>query len=96
VRDHKALLLYYEGTVEDITQRRQFEEKLRDSEALYQSLVETLPQNIFRKDLQERFTFGNQQFCKVLGIRSRRLSARPISISFLASWPRNISGTIER
>jgi len=67
VRDQKNRLLYYEGTVEDITQRRDVEEKLRDSEALYQSLVETLPQNIFRKDLQERFTFGNQQFCKVLG-----------------------------
>jgi sigma-B regulation protein RsbU (phosphoserine phosphatase) len=67
VRDRAGRLTYYEGTVEDITQRRQVEEKLRDSEALYQSLVETLPQNIFRKDLQERFTFGNQQFCKVLG-----------------------------
>jgi phosphoserine phosphatase RsbU/P len=29
--------------------------------------VETLPQNIFRKDLQERFTFANRQFCKTLG-----------------------------
>ena len=60
-------LLYYEGTVEDITQRRQAEENLRNSEALYHSLVETLPQNIFRKDLQGRFTFANQQFCKILG-----------------------------
>jgi sigma-B regulation protein RsbU (phosphoserine phosphatase) len=67
VRDRTGRLIYYEGTVEDITQRRQVEEDLRNSEALYQSLVETLPQNIFRKDLQERFTFGNQQFCKVLG-----------------------------
>jgi sigma-B regulation protein RsbU (phosphoserine phosphatase) len=67
VRNMAGLLLYYEGTVEDITQRRQAEEKLRDSETLYHSLVETLPQNIFRKDLADRFTFANQQFCKVLG-----------------------------
>jgi sigma-B regulation protein RsbU (phosphoserine phosphatase) len=60
-------LLYYEGTVVDITQRREAEEQLRHSEALYHSLVETLPQNIFRKDLQGRFTFGNQQFCRILG-----------------------------
>jgi sigma-B regulation protein RsbU (phosphoserine phosphatase) len=53
--------------VEDITQRRQAEENLRNSETLYHSLVETIPQNIFRKDLQERFTFANQQFCKTLG-----------------------------
>jgi sigma-B regulation protein RsbU (phosphoserine phosphatase) len=67
VRDGHGQLLYYEGTVEDITQRRQAEQDLRNSEALYHSLVETLPQNIFRKDLQGRFTFGNQQFCKTLG-----------------------------
>ena len=69
IRDARGRLLYYEGTVEDITQRRQAEEKLRNSEALYHSLVETLPQNILRKDLQGRFTFANQQFCKMLGRR---------------------------
>ena len=66
IRDGEGRLLYYEGTVEDITQRRQAEEKLRNSEALYHSLVETLPQNIFRKDLQCRFTFANQQMCHTL------------------------------
>src|SRR3954465_4670864 len=59
VRDSQGRLLYYEGTVEDITHRRLAEVKLRDSEALYHSLVETLPQNIFRKDLEDRFTFAN-------------------------------------
>src|SRR5262249_49682564 len=67
VRNAENCVMYYEGTVEDITQRRQAEENLRNSENLYHSLVETLPQNIFRKDRQERFTFANQQFCKVLG-----------------------------
>lgn len=67
VRDAKCELVYFEGTVEDITQRRQAEENLRNSEALYHSLVETLPQNIFRKDLQNRFTFANHQFCSALG-----------------------------
>ena len=35
IRDRQGLLLYYEGTVEDITQQRSAEEKLRHSEALY-------------------------------------------------------------
>jgi sigma-B regulation protein RsbU (phosphoserine phosphatase) len=64
VRSTEGKLLYYEGTVEDITQRRQAEENLRNSETLYHSLVETMPQNVFRKDLQGRFTFANQQYCK--------------------------------
>ena len=67
IRGARGQLLYYEGTVVDITKRRQAEENLRHSEALYHSLVETLPQNILRKDPQGRFTFANQQFCKSLG-----------------------------
>jgi sigma-B regulation protein RsbU (phosphoserine phosphatase) len=67
VRDAQGRLLYYEGTVEDITQRRKAEEKVRLSEALYHSLVETLPQNIFRKNLQCKFTFANRRFCETLG-----------------------------
>ncbi len=67
VRDREGNILYYEGTVEDITDRRHNEENLRNSETLYHSLVETLPQNIFRKDLSEQFTFANQRFCQTLG-----------------------------
>jgi phosphoserine phosphatase RsbU/P len=67
VRDVRGHLLFYEGTVEDITERKRAEERLRNSETLYHSLVETLPQNIFRKDLYERFTFANQRFCMTLG-----------------------------
>src|SRR5260370_37755608 len=67
IRDTKGRLLYYEGTVEDITQRKLAQENLRNSESLYHSLVETLPQNIFRKDLQERFTFVNRRVCQTRG-----------------------------
>lgn len=67
VRDGENKLLYYEGTVEDITEKKRAEERLRNSEALYHSLVESLPQNIFRKDLNERFIFANQRFCATLG-----------------------------
>jgi sigma-B regulation protein RsbU (phosphoserine phosphatase) len=66
IRAAAGRLLYFEGTVEDITARRNAEENVRESEALYHSLVETIPLNIFRKDLQERFTFANQQFCKAI------------------------------
>ncbi len=63
VRDSNGQLLRYEGTVQDVTERKKSEQALRDSELLYHSLVESLPQNIFRKDRRGRFTFANQRFC---------------------------------
>ena len=50
------------GSHTDITPRKEMERRLRDEEALYHSLVETLPLNIFRKDRDGRFTFGNSRF----------------------------------
>ena len=46
--------------------RRETEEKLRDSEALYESLVETLPMNLFRKDRNGGVTFANRRYCQLL------------------------------
>ncbi len=66
VFNDKGAIEYFEGTVQDITQRKQVEFALRNSEILYHSLVESLPQNIFRKDITERFTFVNQKFCETL------------------------------
>jgi|GEM_PF-984414 len=48
-------------------ERKRSEAALRDSEASYQSLVESLPLQILRKDKQGRFTFANQRFCAEVG-----------------------------
>jgi PAS domain S-box-containing protein len=66
-KDDRGRVISYDGLVSDITARKVAEERLRRSEALYQSLVESLPQNIFRKDPQGRFTFVNRRFAAALG-----------------------------
>jgi len=66
-RDRKGLLVAYDGLIADITDRKLAEQRLVTSEAFYHSLVENLPQNILRKDLNERFTFANGRFCALLG-----------------------------
>jgi PAS domain S-box-containing protein len=67
IRDERGEVYRVAGIAEDVTDRKQVEEALRNSEALYHSLVESLPQNVFRKDLDGRFTFANRRFCGTLG-----------------------------
>src|SRR5260370_39963760 len=40
---------------------------MNDFQALYQSLVETLPVHIFCKDEEGGFNFGNSSYCAELG-----------------------------
>jgi len=51
---------------DELSQRRKVELALMESEAFYQSLVETLPVAMLRKDLQGRFTFANRLLCEAL------------------------------
>ena len=51
----------------EIADRLRAEQALRDSESLYHSLVENLPLNVFRKDLDGRFTFANSRFLATMG-----------------------------
>ena len=51
----------------EIAERRRAQEVLRDSEAIYSSLVENLPLHVLRKDSDGRFVFANQLFCELVG-----------------------------
>lgn len=50
-----------------LDQRKHIEDALRESEVFYHSLVESLPQTILRKDIEGRFTFASDSFCRELG-----------------------------
>jgi PAS domain S-box-containing protein len=51
----------------EIAEHLRAEDALQTSERFIRSLVESLPQNIVRKDLQGRFTFVNGFFCATIG-----------------------------
>lgn len=58
--------VYIFGAIVDVTERYRTEVALRNTQALYSSLVESLPLNVFRKDLDGKFLFANQQFCQTV------------------------------
>ncbi len=67
LRNRSGTIIGTLGISRDIGPQRRAEEEKRHSEALYRSLVDNLPQSFFRKDLDGRFVFANQQFCNTLG-----------------------------
>jgi PAS domain S-box-containing protein len=61
--DHDGKLIGLVGIGVDITERKQVEEELNKSRALFHSLVESIPHNVLSKDIAGRFTFANRQHC---------------------------------
>lgn len=61
-----SLMASFGSQIGQVLERQRVEKALRQSDALYQSLVDCLPQNIFRKDREGRLTFCNQRYCATL------------------------------
>jgi PAS domain S-box-containing protein len=60
VRDSDGNPMYVGGIGTDIS-------AIRESEALYSSLVESLPLHVIRKDIDGKVAFGNQRYCEAVG-----------------------------
>jgi PAS domain S-box-containing protein len=67
VRDGEGELLYLEGFVEDISERKLAEEKLHESQALLRAVTEDSPDPIFVKDRESRILLGNPALLRVWG-----------------------------
>ena len=67
VRDANGALLYYEGSVEDITQRKQAEAKLQESEQKLRQVIDLVPHFIFAKNKDGQFILVNQATAETYG-----------------------------
>lgn len=67
VRAADGSILYYEGTVEDISEERQAKAALLQREALLQNLLQTIPDSIWLKDIDGTYLTCNEAFAKTCG-----------------------------
>jgi PAS domain S-box-containing protein len=67
VRDADGEILYYEGSVADITARKQAEAALQASESRLRQMIDLVPHSIFAQDHEGRFILANQTLANALG-----------------------------
>jgi PAS domain S-box-containing protein len=66
-RDRKGVIRRIQGATQDISQRKQGEAKVRESEARYRSLFEHAPDGIVIADPEGTYLDANASICRMLG-----------------------------
>src|SRR5207247_3190682 len=82
IRDANGVVIYYQGTAQDITERRRAESVLRESEDKFRTLFESAPIGIALHDPSGKYVQTNQAYQQMLGYSGeelRELGARRIT-----------------
>jgi diguanylate cyclase (GGDEF)-like protein/PAS domain S-box-containing protein len=90
VCDESGTILFYEGTAVDITSRIEAEARLRQSEALYKTLVENCRDGVFLL-LHDHVKFANKALADLFGFELNDLRGRSY-LEFIAPESRELFG----
>ncbi|MFC1885631.1 PAS domain S-box protein [Thermodesulfobacteriota bacterium] len=63
----------FRGVTRDITDRKQMEKALRESEERYRTILESMEEGYFEVDLTGNYTFVNDAMCKIRGYPKEEL-----------------------
>jgi diguanylate cyclase (GGDEF)-like protein/PAS domain S-box-containing protein len=74
IRDSQGEPIGFRGISRDITERRQMEETLRQSEERYRTIIEEMEEWYFETDLAGNITFFNDVFANVLRYSQKELT----------------------
>ncbi|MFX1504879.1 MAG: PAS domain S-box protein [Promethearchaeota archaeon] len=64
----------FRGIVRDITERKETERKLRESEEKYRTILKNIEDGYYEVDLAGNFTFFNDSMCRILGYTKEEMT----------------------
>ncbi len=67
ITDSSGESVGFRGIVRDVTERKQAERKLRESEEKYRTILKNIEDGYYEVDLTGNLTFFNESMCKILG-----------------------------
>jgi PAS domain S-box-containing protein len=85
VKDSQGNILFYEGMVEDITARKEAEEKLRLSELRFRSIWQKSFEGMRLTDEHGIMLAVNPAFCQIAGMSAEELVGRPFTAIYAAT-----------
>jgi len=90
IRDNAGNIIYYEGTVEDITEKKQMEEELKASEKKYKTLIKNINVGIYRNTPgpKGKFIEANPAIIRMFGYSNREEFLK-INVSDLYQNPKD-------
>ena len=79
IRDETGKFLYFLALIQNITERKRAEEALRESEARYREIFESVQEFILVHDLEGTITSANPQVKKTIGFKTDRLVGKKLA-----------------
>ncbi len=73
IRDSEGKPIGFRGVSRDVSERKQMEEALRQSEERYRTMIETMQDGYWETDLPGNFTYVNDSECKIAGTPREQL-----------------------
>jgi PAS domain S-box-containing protein len=68
IHDRDGRILFYEGNIEDITEHKEMEEKIIESETYYRTLIDISPDGIFTTDMEGNATYASMKTFEIFGV----------------------------